>query len=297
MPLDLKKHQYVPVLVLLMFFWALIHPLSKMIVADVSPALMAFLRNVLGALTLLLIVGLKKTSLKIEKKDMVPMALLGIAGTALASLLMFIGIELSSATNASILINANPIFIALLAPLLIHEKLERKQLAGVLLAFVGMVLVTTNGLGLEQLLQSTFFLGNIALIGGALLLMVYTVYGKHYVKKYGGVVATIYTVAAGAVFLLFYSIFTGDIANMAELSLHEWLVLLYIGAVITGFIYAVWYGSIRHIGAARASSFKLLIPVFATATAIVMLGEAPGIFVIGGGFLVIAGLALTQKTF
>lgn len=295
MPLDLKKEQFVPVLIILMFFWALILPLSKMIVADVSPPLIAFLRNALGALALLVFIVYRKRDMKIEKKDILPLALLGFLGTALASLLMFTGIQLSTATNASILVNTNPIFVALLAPFLIHEKLHRNQLMGIILAFIGMVLVTTNGMGLDELVKSSHFSGNVALIASAMFIMLYTVYGKKYIKKYGGLIATFYTVLAGSIFLLFYNAVTGDLYNIAKISLSEWLIILYIGAIVTGFVYAVWYKSIKFIGAARASSFKLLIPVFATATAIVLLGETPSALVLFGGLFVVAGLALTQK--
>jgi len=295
MKLKLKKSEYVPVLILLMFFWALMHPLSKMIVSSVSSSLMAFLSTALGSIALFLFLIWQKQEISIDKKDILPLFLIGICGTALSSLFLFIGIDLSNATNASILVNSNPIFVALLAPFILSEKLNKKQLFGVLLAFIGMVLVTTNGLGLNQLIDSSFFLGNIALITSALFITIYTIFGKKYIKKYGGLLATFYTVLAGAIFLLIYTTANGDIVNALNLSIMEWLIVLYIGIVITGFIFAVWYESIKHIGAVRASSFKLLIPVFATITAILLIGESPSLFAISGGVLVILGLALTQK--
>ncbi|MBU0590952.1 DMT family transporter [Candidatus Micrarchaeota archaeon] len=295
MVLDLKKEQFVPVLIILMFFWALMHPFSKMIVSDVSPALIAFLRNAIGAVVILGMIYFSKTKLTIDKKDIVPLVVLGIIGTALSSLLLFNGIGLSTATNASILVNINPIFIAVLAPLIIHEKLDKKQIIGVVIAFLGMVLVTTNGMNLNQMINDGYFIGNVILIGSAVCITIYTIYGKKYVEKYGGIVATFYTVLAGAAFLLFYTSASGEIGNIAKITIDEWPIILYIGAVITGFIYVIWYKSIPFIGASRASSFKLLIPVFAVIASIILLGEVPSIFTIVGGAMVVAGLALNQK--
>jgi len=295
MVFDLKKNEFIPVLFILMFFWALMHPFSKMIAGDVSHVLMAFLRNALGTLTLLGLIWLKKRNLKIHKNDILPLVLLGIFGTALSSLFLFMGIELSTATNASILVNTNPIFIALLAPFLIHEKLKRKQLLGVATAFLGMALVASNGLSIEELINSKFFLGNLLLLASALCITVYTIYGKKFIKKYGGMVATFYTVLSGALFLLIISIITNDIYSIPEISGSEWLIIAYIGIIITGFIYALWYKSINFIGAARASSFKLLIPVFATLVSIILLGEFPSMITVIGGLLVLGGLILNQK--
>jgi len=290
-----SKKNLVPILVIIMFFWALIHPLSKMVVADVSSALLAFLRLLLGALALFVVLWFRKEEFRVKKEDVLPLFMLGVVGTALASLFMFIGIDLSNATNASILVNINPIFVALLAPLLIHEKLERKQVLGILISFVGMYLVVTNGVALTEIIKTEYFTGNIALIGAAACITAYTIYGKKYIEKYGGLIATFYTLLAGSIFLLVYTFATGDIYNVLNISLNEWLVIGFIGVIITGFVWSIWYGSIKIIGATRASSFKLLIPVFATAAAILMLGESPSVFVISGGLIVVAGLALTQK--
>lgn len=292
---DIKKEQFVPILIILMFFWGLMHPLSKMVVADISPALMAFLRNAFGAATLFTLLFIKKNDFLVEKKDLPGLLLLGLCGTALSSLLLFTGLNLSTATNASILVNTNPIFVALLVPFLIQEKIGIRQLIGILLAFVGMVLVTTNGMPLNQIINSSYFTGNLFLIGSSLCLTFYTIYGKRYVEKYGGSIPAFYTVFVGALFLFSYNVITGEINNLATISPGGWLIVAYVGIVITGFIYAIWYKSIKFIGAARASSFKLLIPVFATISAIVLLGEMPTMHVLLGGGLVVAGLGFSQK--
>jgi drug/metabolite transporter (DMT)-like permease len=291
---DIKKDQFTPILFVLMFFWALLIPLSKMFLGDVSPALLSLLRNGLGAFSLLLLLLLKGKDLSIKLEDVVPISLLGIAGTALASILIFTGIELSSATSASILINTNPIFIALLAPFLISESLGKKQQIGIFLAFIGMVMVIVNGDDIQGMLQSQFLLGNLASIAAALLIGLFTIYGKRYVRRYGGVIATFYAVLAGFLFMFAYTGFTEGFGGIFELNLIQLGVIAYIGVVVTGFIYAIWYKSMKFIGASKAGSFKFLIPVFAAITSVIFLGEGPTIFTIIGGVLVLAGLLLSQ---
>jgi drug/metabolite transporter (DMT)-like permease len=295
MALDLKKDQYVPALVILMFLWALVIPLSKLIVEDAGAPLLSFLRNALGAIAIFIMIVIRGREVRIDKQDYVPLIVIGIIGTAIASLLMFIGVDLSTATNAAILVNTNPIFVAILAPFLISEHLSRRQFAGILLAFIGIVLVTTNGMGIADFFGSQMFIGNLILVVSGLCIALYTIYGKKYVKRYGGLVATFYTVLAGAIFLLIYNIITGDISRLLFLSLEHWIIIFYIGAIVTGFVYALWYKSIKFIGASRAASFKLLIPVFAAAVSIAFLGETPSGIILFGGFLVVLGLFYTQK--
>ena len=291
----LGKGQFIPLLIFIMFLWALVMPLSKAIVDNVSPIMLTVLRNVLGAGAIFAFILFKKYKITIEKKDIFPLAIIGAIGTGLGPLLMFIGVSLSTATNASILVNTNPIFVALLAPLLIAETVGKREMIGILVSFIGMLLVTTNGLGISQLIESEFFIGNIALIGAAICIMIYTVYGKKYIEKYGGINATLFTVAAGALFMIIYAFFTNGFQDISKYGTIEWAGILYIGIVVTALVYSLWYKSIKVIGAAKASSFKLLIPVFATATAIMILGENPSITILAGGALVVAGLALMQE--
>ncbi|MFH2106097.1 MAG: DMT family transporter [Candidatus Micrarchaeota archaeon] len=292
--MKLDKKNIPVVLVVVMFFWALMHPLSKMIVGDVPPVLLTFLRYGLGTVFMLVYFVFAKRSIKIENKDLIPLAIIGILGNGIANLFYFTGLNLSTATTASILINFSPLAIALLSPMLIGEKLKKQEMFGVLLAFLGIIFVIDGGSSIDSLVSSEYFYGNLLILFSASLVAVSTIYGKKYIHKYGGSVASFYTIFFSMMFMLPLTVYTGVFFQISSLSVFDWSVVVYLG-LIAAFIFAILYASIRHIGAAKSTSFKLLIPVYATLVAVVFLGEVPSFYTLFGGILVLGGLFLTHR--
>jgi drug/metabolite transporter (DMT)-like permease len=135
----------------------------------------------------------------------------------------------------------------------------------------------------------------LIIVSGTVGIALYTIYGKKYVQKYGGFVASSYGILAAAVLMFLLALFSGEISAITSLNSLDWFVVLYLGVLIAGFIYGIWYSSLKVLGPTKASSFKLLIPVYATLVAILLLGEMPNMMTLLGGGLVIAGLYLTQE--
>jgi drug/metabolite transporter (DMT)-like permease len=59
--------------------------------------------------------------------------------------------------------------------------------------------------------------------------------------------------------------------------------------------YLIWYHALGRIGASRLATFSYLQPLFATLTAIPLIGEVAGWPVVLGGVLVLSGVALAEK--
>jgi drug/metabolite transporter (DMT)-like permease len=290
----MEKKNWIPLLLVIMFFWALMHPLSKMIVGDVPTFLLTSLRFGLGTVTVFAYLILTKKKIKVDKEDIIPLGIIGIIGNGIPTALYFIGLKMTTATNASILLNMSPLLIAILSPLLIGEKLKKMQTFGVVLGFLGMMVVVANGLDFTNILSSEYFYGNLIIVSGTIGIALYTIYGKKYVQKYGGFVASSYGILAAAILMLLASIATGEIGAITTLNSMDWFVIVYLGVLIAGFIYGIWYSSLKVLGPTKASSFKLLIPVYATIVAIILLGEMPNLMTIVGGGLVIVGLYFTH---
>jgi drug/metabolite transporter (DMT)-like permease len=202
---------------------------------------------------------------------------------------------MSTATNSAILVNTSPLFVTLLAPLLIGEKVTRIQFIGVIIAFIGIVLVTMNGLTISEFLRNELLLGNLAFLASALLISLTIVYGKRYIHIHGALVYTFYSAIGGALALFLYALLSNELLTISKITPIFWLIIIYMGMFVTGFTYALWAYGVKHIGASRATALKLLIPLFATLSSVVLLGEALTAFVITGGIMVVIGLALNQN--
>jgi len=283
-------------LIFVMFILATVFPATKRLSRDVSPVTIAFLRYFWGTVPLIpfFIVEKKKKRRSLSGLDILAMTGLGALGIALFSVCFTFGLKLSTAYNGSLLINSQPIFTTLLAPLIIKEDFSLVRILGSFAGGVGVYFIVAGGLGPGNILTHEYFRGNLILLGGALSISVYSILLKRYVIKYGGFIPTFLTMLSGTMFLLAAALLLSGSAVFQGISLKSWPMLIYIGVVGTALVYPLFNLALKANGVIRAVGFKLLIPVFGIALSVVLLGERPGLFTYIGAVIVIASVYLIQ---
>ncbi|MEW5817302.1 MAG: DMT family transporter [Spirochaetota bacterium] len=287
------------VLVVIMFVWGTFYPLSKISVKTIDPLLMAFLRYFIGLAPLVpfFIVQMRKSGIKIPPKDILGMGSLGLLGITGFSILLFIGIKLSTATNGSLLANTQPIFTTLLAPVMMAEGFSGIRLAGAVIGIMGMVLVITKGSFSGLDFSSQALVGNALLVGAAVVMSLYNILIKPYLEKYNGLIPTVITMGAGTFFLFFPVLFTrSGFKVIGNLQFTDILLLLYIGVVTTSLMYLLFNKTIQAVDVVNAMGFKSLIPVFGTLLSLVLIGEKAGFLTYMGFIIVILSIFFIQKT-
>lgn len=286
-----KENAYL-YLILVAALWGTQSPLLKILSGDVSPSLLNLLRFSMAGLALLPFVLRRR--IKIEKNDLLGISFLGLVGIFLYSIINIVGIRLSTAINNVVLINSWPLMLALAAFLLGREKVTAKSLAGVAIGFAGVVVVMINGVGIESLMRSEYFAGNLLILLSALCFMAYSMFSKAYIGKYGGLAVTFYAVAAGAAALFASSIASQDILGLASLGTGSFLLLLWIAVPTTALAWVIWFTGVGKIGAVRTGSFFLLTPVFGIIYSSALLGEQVTLFTVVGTALILLGIRLVQ---
>ena len=142
------------------------------------------------------------------------------------------------------------------------------------------------------LLHGAIGLGEWLIIGCVLCWTVYTFIGRRATRTISPLGATLYASLIGAALLGMTALLQGGI-DLGEWSWRVWssVAFLAIGGTALGF---TWFADgVKRLGAAKASAFVNLVPVFAVLQAAVLLDERLGAAVLGGGLLVIAGVWLT----
>jgi drug/metabolite transporter (DMT)-like permease len=135
-------------------------------------------------------------------------------------------------------------------------------------------------------------IGEWLIIGCVLCWTAYTFIGRRATQTLSPLGATLWASLLGALLLGVTALIQGG-ADLREWSAAVWasVVFLAIGGTALGF---TWFADgVKRLGAARASAFVNLVPVFAVLQAAVLLDERLGFAVLGGGLLVIAGVWLT----
>jgi len=278
-----------------MFILATVYPATKRLTDSLHPVTVSLFRYALAtaALTPLYLLERGRRP-RVLRADLLALLLLGALGIALFSVCLTLGVSWSTASSGSLLVNSQPVFTTLLAPLMIREDFTPLRLLGALAGVAGVYLVVTGGGAAEGILGRQHLTGNLILVGAAVSISLYTILLKPYVARYGGLLPTFLSMLAGSVVLLPAAIASTGGRPLAGMSGSHFALLAYIGVVGTALVYPVFHRSLTAGGVVRAVGFKLLIPVFAVALSVLLLGERPGWRTLLGAAVVIGAVVLIQ---
>jgi drug/metabolite transporter (DMT)-like permease len=280
--------RYEVFLVLASFIWGTSFISVKIGVEHVDPFLFSIMRFLFGSIVLLaVLLLLKRFDTRLFKNKL----LWGISLiNAVALEFQHFGMTMTSATNAVLLVDIDVVFIALLAVVILAEKITNRIVTGLLLGMIGVVIITTNG-DLSSVVSGSF-VGNAMVFFGGVLWAFYVVYQKKVLVKESDVL-----MVTGVVILettLFLLPMTFLFAGSYVVDNIGWLSVLYTGVFCTGLAFLLYNTGLKAISATIASVILLLEIVFAMLFAFIVLGETPTIVTaIGGALIIIAIIVIS----
>jgi drug/metabolite transporter (DMT)-like permease len=208
-------------------------------------------------------------------------------GALLAATLMlqFWGTDLAGAAAGSLLTLLTPVFVAVLAPLVLQERTGWRQWTGIAIALVGALVVSGGSTGAS-------LLGDVLLLGASVTWAAYTVLGAPLVRKLGALEIT-----TGASLWALPMMIPGTVVELtggAHLALTGAGLLgaLYLGVFATALAWWAWYRGVERLPAVTAAVFFLAQPVVGIALSIPIFHfpVTPGFA--GGSLLVVIGMLL-----
>ena len=218
---------------------------------------------------------------------------LAMTGIFLYALCFFYGLKHISAGRGALVVALTPVVVALAAWFLGQERMTPLKLAGIAIAMAGCLTVIGNGNPLA-LLHGAVGIGEWLILGCVLCWTAYTFIGRHATKTLSPLAATLWASLIGAALLGTTAWLQGG-AEIAEWSWRVWASVVFLAIGGTALAFTWFADGVKRLGAARASVFVNLVPVFAVLQAAVLLGERLELPVLGGGLLVIAGVWLTTN--
>jgi len=268
-------------------------PAGKVAAEHVPPAVVAVARFASAALLLWLWARLSGEPVRRPARRDVPLVLLlGFSVVFAYNLFFLYGVRHAPATDGSVLVpGLIPFATALLTWLVLGERPTRRVVAGLALALVGVVVVAdpVGSIGSERLIGDALF------VGAAVSWAVYTLAGRRAIAAWGSVNANVYATACGAVLLLPVTFLDGGWRPLADAPASAWASIAYLSLFGTVIGFVAFYEGVRLIGAARASSFALLVPIFGVLSSVLVLHERLRVTLAIGGAIVILGLWLAES--
>ena len=286
-----------PVMLVTTLFWALGHPLGRIVLRSAHPMQLGSINLVVGFLVLFAYLAVTRRIrpiFRLPARDLLVSLALGVVGFALYQLLTFSALSRIPASMNAVLVATNVVLITPLAALFLGERIQWGRAVAVLIAFAGVVLVTFN--------QGFSTGGGIDLVGcllsllAALSFAVYTVIGKRVVQRNDPLIVTALALFSGAVLL---SVFTGVTVGFTSLGGADtmtWSLMILLGVTMIGFAYPAWFACLKMLPASRVSIFIYVTPVFAVVLAFLILNERFSWVFYAGGALVLGGVVVSTIT-
>lgn len=275
---------------LLIYLISLVIMGSQGIVASFSslPSMhLVFTRTVIGSIVLLIVCALHKYKFKCLKnrKEAICLFLsgfsLGAGWIFLYQAYAIIGVSIST-----LLYYLGPMIALVLSPIIFKEKLTKAQVLGIIISFLGAVLLNGKIAGDPTKIHG-IILGILSGVSYALML----IFNKN-VKTASGMENTTIQIVASFILITIFLLFNGGIHIHIEGK--EWFPVLWIGLINTCLACYFYYKTIPRLPISTIAIFSYLDPVSAVILSAVILGETLSIIQIIGVVLVIGGAAFSQ---
>ncbi len=252
--------------------------------------------RLLGAAALFWLVSLFIPKQKINRVDLPKMVLCAFLGMVVNMLCFFKGIELSTPINSAVLITVTPILVFVFSAILIREKLLLPRVVGVILGFLGALILIVFGNEIRQDAPN-IPLGNALFIVNASSFGLYLVLVKSLSAKYATVHLLKWLFLFG--FIMALPVTYGEFSEVSWASL-PFEAIWRFGYVVVGTTFMTYLLNVYALKQLKASSvgvFTYLQPLIGIGYAIAVGADNLTSYKIGAGCVVLLGVYLVTKRY
>ena len=246
----------------------------KFIAGQINPVQLTLCRFSIGFLFLLPVAlhTLRKREQRLDRGSMAYFALLGLIGIALCMPILQLAVLYTSSSMAAVIFSCNPVFVTVLAFLILQEPIKRRHIAALVLEVLGTVVIISpwntrlNMTGVALVLLST------------LLFSLYGVMGKRKVEQFGSAVVTCFSFLFGSLIVLVFILLThipaaaevfrsaglesfAEIPILAGYTLENLPYVLYVSVGVAGIGFLTYFMAMEH----QPASVVSLAPALAWA--------------------------------
>lgn len=278
----------------------------KLVSNNFNPIQLTFTRFFIGGLFLLpfAIVSLHKKQKYLSKKDLLYFAFLGLLGIIISMCLYQLAILTTKASVVAVLFSCNPVFVTILAFLLLKENIHKSNVLALILEIIGSLII------INPFNTKLNIFGVVLTMASTLIFALYGVYGKRKCLKFGGIVVTCFGFIFGSLEMLILiglshiSYISNIFANNNVLSIFSSIplftgysmqtlpVIIYICIINTGLGFAFYFKAMEETSAQTTSLVFFFKPILAPILALILLHEViPFNMIIGIVFILLGSLS------
>lgn len=255
---------------------------------DVTPGALSLGRLLVAALALSVLLARSRRS-RMTRNEIWLLLVCGVAWFGIYNIALNDSERRIDAATAAMLVQVGPIVVALLAALFLGERLTGWLLAGIAVAFAGVVVIgiamqgeggsDVTGVLLALLAAATYAIGVVT--------------QKVLLRRLSGLEVVCYACWIGVAVCLPW---TGDLVEVVRVGDGADLAWIgYLGLFPTALAFSLWAFALRHTDAGKQAITTFLVPAITALMAWVLLDEVPPALAFAGGALCIVGVLLTRR--
>lgn len=255
---------------------------------DVTPGALSLGRLLVAALALSVLLARSRRS-RMNRDEVLVLVVCGVTWFGIYNIALNDSERRIDAATAAMLVQIGPIVVALLAALFLGERLTGWLLAGMGVAFAGVVVIGTAMRGEGGSDLSGVLLALLAAVTYA----IGVVTQKVLLRRLSGIEVVCYACWIGVVVCLPWS---GDLVGVvrhgdgADLA---WI--FYLGLFPTALAFSLWAFALRYTDAGKQAITTFLVPLITAVMAWVVLDEVPPPLAFAGGALCVVGVLVTRR--
>ena len=266
---------------------------GKYTTLDLGPLTTTLLRYFIALLFLSsLLLHYKGSALILRRRDIVPALLLGLFGIVGYHYFFFLSLRYTEVANTAIINALSPVLTSVAAAIVIKERLSRGNYAGVLVAFLGVLILLSRG-DIDTILAFRFNKGDLLMLLSVACWVVYALLIRTMLDRYSGFTLTFYATLFGVLMLLFLAPQEAPLGEIQKISRASLLSVIYMGICGSGLGYLLYNLGIREIGPTRTSSFVYsVIPLIVAVLALLFFQQPITLIMIASMVLILVGLQM-----
>ena len=256
---------------------------------ELSSSEIALTRGFIGGVTLILatIFLKKKISFEAIKNNLYLLIFSGLA-VGLNWIFLFQGYKYTSISNATLSYYFAPVFVTILAPFILKEKLTLSKFLCILMALVGMFcIVGVDGInGGSDLIGIVYGLLAAGFYASVILM-------NKFLKGIDSIEITVIQLISATITLLPYVLYVEGLGILSVSSVSIPYILI-LGIVHTGIAYLLYFSSLQGLKGQTIAVLSYIDPVFAIIISAIILKEQLGVLQIIGGVLILGSSFLSE---
>ncbi len=273
--------------------WGSDYVFAKIALREISPIGFAAIRTLISTGVMFPIFIHREKDWRVKPRHIPLLIGLALLGTFFNRIFWATGMNLTSASNASLLTTTSPIFVLIVSFFLFRATVTGRAVLGIVVSFIGVSLVI-RGDWTAWAKGGGNLWGDLCMLLASLTWAFFTVSAKFLMKEYSSLKVTAYIMLVGS--LLFLPFLTNqNPGGWSGVSPLGWMSVVYVAISGNFLAYLLWMRGIQNVGPLRTILYSYLTPITAILFAVPLLNESLTPMQIWGALVVFTGVFLARS--